>query len=187
MKPIVIWLTGLSGAGKTSIGKALYDKLKNDYKIGFLDGEEVRKSLEEKKERIYGFSLKERSQFINNVVYMARNMIEFQETKIIIVALISPLEEMRKNARDLLKKYSNAIFIEVHVDTPIEICEQRDTKGLYKKAKAGEIKDFTGIDSPYERTPFPEVRINYETTLYGKMTIERSVDLIFNRIVTHLG
>jgi adenylyl-sulfate kinase len=182
MKPTVVWLTGLSGAGKTTVANALYDKCIFQYKTGLLDGDVIRKYLEENKVKKYGFSLEDRKQFVNNVVYIARNMIEFQATKVVIVALISPLKEMRDNARHMFEKYSNARFIEVYMDTPLEICEERDPKGLYKKARAGEIKDFTGIDSPYQAPEFPEIRIHPRSTLFGEMTIERAVRIIYDKI-----
>jgi len=179
----VVWITGLSGAGKTTVAKALEARLKYEgVKVGLLDGDEVRKYLQDNKERVYGFSLEERKQFVNNVVYMARNMFEFQNTEIVIVALISPLIEMRDNARDILTKYCKAKFIEVYMDTPLEICEERDPKGLYKKARAGEINDFTGIDSPYEITAFPEVRIHPRSTLFGEMTVDRAAEIIYNHV-----
>jgi len=177
-----IWITGLSGSGKTSTALALRDYLVNkNNKVGLLDGDEVRKYLQENKERVYGFSLEDRKQFVNNVVYIARNMFEFQNIDIVIIALISPLKEMRDNARSILTKYCDAKFIEVYMDTPLHICEQRDPKGLYKKARAGEIKNFTGIDSPYEIPTHPEIKINSRTTL-GEMTVDRAVALIYNHI-----
>jgi adenylyl-sulfate kinase len=183
MKKTIVWITGLSGAGKTTVAKTLESQLKSEgVKVGLLDGDEVRKYLEENKKRSYGFSLEDRKQFVNNVVYLARNMFEFQRTEVVIVALISPLKEMRDNARDILEKYCNANFVEVYMDTPIEICEQRDPKGLYKKARAGEIKDFTGIDSPYEVPIFPEVRIPPRSTLFCEMTVDRAVKIIYSRI-----
>jgi adenylyl-sulfate kinase len=175
----VVWITGLSASGKTTVAKALETRLKAEgVKVGLLDGDEVRNNLDKK----YGYSLDQRKQFVNNIVYMARNMFEFQAAEIVIVAMISPLIEMRDHARHALTYYSNVEFIEVFMDTPLEICEERDPKGLYKKARAGEIKDFTGIDSPYEKSAFPEVRINHETTLHGKMTVDRAVKLIYDRI-----
>jgi len=176
MKPIVIWLTGLSGSGKTTIAKALYDKCIFQCKTGLLDGDDIRNYFIENKQRVYGFSVDERKQFINNVVYMARNMIEFQGVKIVIIALISPLKEMRDNARSIITKYCDAKFVEVYLDTPLEICEQRDPKGLYKKARAGEIKNFTGIDSIYERA------INAEVIIPFNNSIEESVNIIYNTI-----
>jgi adenylyl-sulfate kinase len=175
-KPTVVWITGLSGSGKTTIGKSLYDVMRFNCKSGFLDGDEVRKYLEENKERKYGFSLEERKGFVNNVVYIARNMIEFQKTEIVIISLISPLKEMRDNARDLFQKYCDARFVEVYMDTPIQICEQRDSKGLYKKARSGEIKDFTGIDSPYEIPENPEITISHE------FDVDNSVKIIYSYI-----
>jgi len=172
-----IWITGLSGSGKTTTALALRDYLVNkNNKVGLLDGDEIRKYLQENKERVYGFSLKDRKQFVNNVVYIARNMFEFQNVDIVIIALISPLKEMRDNARSILTKYCDANFIEVYMDTPLEICEKRDPKGLYKKARAGEIKNFTGIDSIYERA------INAEVIIPFNNSIEESVNIIYNTI-----
>lgn len=181
--PTVVWITGLSGSGKTAIGQELYHCLNlNSVKVGFLDGDKMRKHLEETKERTYGFSLNERKQFVNNIVYIAKNMIEFQKAEVVIIALISPLKEMRDNARNIFEKYSNANFIEVFIDTPLEVCEQRDVKGLYKKARNGEIKDFTGIDSPYESPEYPEVWITQKSPYHGKMTVDRAVSMIYNHI-----
>jgi adenylyl-sulfate kinase len=176
MKPTVVWITGLSGAGKTTVATALYDKCIHQYKTSLLDGDEIRKHLQENKGRVYGFSIEERRQFVNNVVYMARNMIEFQATEIVIVALISPLKEMRDNARHILTKYSNANFIEVYLDVPVDICEHRDPKGLYAKARAGEIKNFTGIDSIYEPANNAEVVIPFN------YTVEHATEMVYNAI-----
>ena len=153
----VIWITGLSGSGKTTLARALSSCIEDSI---VLDGDEVRNSLEKK----YGFSVSERITFVNNVIYMARNAIEFKKAKVVIVALISPLKEMRDTARDIITKYSNAKFIEVFIDTPLEMCEKLDPKGLYKKARAGLIKDFTGIDSPYETPSNPEFTIHNQNT-----------------------
>jgi len=180
--PTVIWFTGLSASGKTTIGKALYDIMRVNCKAGFLDGDEIRKHLQDNKEKTYGFSLEDRKQFVNNVIYIAKNMIDYQGAELIIIALISPLREMRDNARHIFESYCKARFIEVYLDTPIEICEERDPKGLYKKARAGEIKDFTGIDSPYEVPVFPEIRIHPRSTLFGKMTVDRAVKIIYDTI-----
>jgi adenylyl-sulfate kinase len=182
MKPTVIWITGLSGAGKTTTANALKDFLKEKgYKVGTVDGDDVRRLFD----KPVGFSIMDRIKANNAAVYAARNMFEFQKVEIVIVSMISPLKEMRDNARDLLTKYCKARFIEVYMDTPLEICEQRDSKGLYKKARTGEIKDFTGIDSPYQIPEFPEVRIHPNSTLFGEMTVDRAVNIIYNRIQTN--
>jgi adenylyl-sulfate kinase len=184
MKPTVVWITGLSGAGKTTVANALYQFYKNGgYKVGLLDGDVVRASLEVP----LGYTLQDREKFVNTVTYMASNMLSFQKAEIVIVALISPLRSMRASARHIIETYCDGRFIEVFLDTPLEICEERDPKGLYRKARAGEIKEFTGIDSPYEAPEFPEVRIHPKSTLFGTMTLERSIkiikDIVDNRSV----
>ena len=177
MKKTVVWVTGLSGAGKTTVGSTLYKKCKvQGYKTSILDGDIVRESLE----KSLSFSIEDRCKFVNTITYMALNMLTFQKTDVVIVSVISPLKSMRDNARHILEKYGKAKFIEVYMDTPLEICEQRDSKGLYKKARAGEIKDFTGIDSPYEIPELPEVRIHPRSTLFGEMTVERATDIVYN-------
>jgi adenylyl-sulfate kinase len=178
MKPTVVWITGLSGAGKTTVANALYERCKDQYRTGIIDGDVIRARYEKPK----GFDIKSRERMVSEAVYMAKNMLVFQKADLVIVAMISPLKSMRDNARDILTKYCDANFIEVYMDTPLEICEERDAKGLYKKARAGEIKDFTGIDSPYEIPEFPEVLIHPRSTAYGEMTVDRATDIIYNRI-----
>ena len=179
MKPTVVWITGLSGAGKTTTANALKELLKEKgYRVGTVDGDDVRRLFE----KPISFDIIDRIKVNNVALYAARNMLEFQKAEIVIVSMISPLKEMRDNARDILTKYCKARFIEVYMDTPLEICEERDPKGLYRKARAGEIKDFTGIDSPYQIPEFPEVRIHPRSTIYGEMTVDRATDIIYNRI-----
>jgi adenylyl-sulfate kinase len=183
MKPTVVWITGLSGAGKTTVANALYEKCIFQYRTGLVDGDVIRA----KHDKPIGFDMESREKMVNKAIYMTKNMICFQKAKLVIVAMISPLRSMRDSARDILTKYCDANFIEVYMDTPLEICEQRDPKGLYKKARAGVIKEFTGIDSPYEAPEFPEIRIHPKSTLFGTMTLERSVkiikDIVDNRSV----
>lgn len=178
MNKTVVWITGLSGAGKTTIANALYEKCKEQYRTGIVDGDVLRS----KYDKPIGFDMNSRQRMVSEAIYCAKNMLTFQQADLVIVAMISPLQSMRNNARELLSKYANARFIEVFMDTPLEICEERDPKGLYKKARAGEIKDFTGIDSPYEAPEFPEVRIHPRSTAYGEMTVERAVDIIYKQI-----
>lgn len=180
MKPAVVWLTGLSGSGKTTIANALFERCKNQYRTGVVDGDVLRAKYDKPK----GFDMKSRGRMVSEAIYCAKNMLTFQHADLVIIAMISPLRSMRDEARDILTKYCDARFIEVFMDTPLEICEQRDPKGLYKKVRAGEIKEFTGIDSPYEEPEFPEVHILPKSTVYGEMTVERAVDIIYNRITT---
>ena len=176
MKPTVVWITGLSGAGKSTVSTALYELCKDKYKTGLLDSDNLRLSVN------IGFSIEDRARAVNEMVYAVRNMLEFQKAEIVIVASISPLRAMRDNARHILEKYSEARFIEVFMDTPLEICEERDVKGLYKKARAGLIKDLTGIDSPYEVPEFPEVWVTTKSPYCGEMTVERAANIIYNKI-----
>ena len=178
MKPTVVWITGLSGAGKTTIATALYEKCRNEYRVGIVDGDVLRRD----RENPIGFDMTSRQRMVSEAIYCAKNMLTFQNTDIVIVAMISPLKCMRDNAREILHKYCNARFIEVYMDIPLEICEERDPKGLYKKARAGEIKDFTGIDSPYEVPEHPEIWITHKSPYHGEMTVDKTVELIYNHI-----
>lgn len=146
-----IWITGLSGAGKSTLAHGLAKRLnvlgKRTY---ILDGDEVRKNLSSD----LGFSDADRIENIRRVVAVARMMAD--AGVIVLVSLISPYRRERQVARELFK---NGEFIEVFVDTPIEECERRDVKGLYAKARRGEIKHFTGIDSVYEPPDNPEIKL----------------------------
>lgn len=178
MEKTVVWITGLSGAGKTSVTNALYEKCREQYRTGIVDGD----TLRAKYDKPIGYDMLGRQRMVSEAIYCAKNMLTFQQADLVIVAMISPLRSMRDNARELLSKYANARFIEVFMDTPLEICEERDPKGLYKKVRDGVIKDFTGIDSPYEAPEFPEIRIHPRSTAYGEMTVERAADIIYNFI-----
>lgn len=147
-KGIVVWLTGLSGAGKSTLANALENKLHSLGKHTYiLDGDNLRLGLN----KDLGFSKEDRVENIRRVAEVSRLMLD--AGLIVITAFISPYREDRKMAKDLISAKN---FIEVFVDTPLEICEQRDPKGLYKKARAGEILDMTGINSPYETPTNPE-------------------------------
>jgi len=162
-KPAVIFLTGLSGSGKTTIAKALVEKYKKKGVTPILlDGDEIRKVIHQN-----GFDEESRKKHNLNVGYMA-SLLESQD-KVVIVSLISPYIDIRNEIRGMCKK-----FVEVHVSTAIEICIQRDPKGLYAKAMAGEIKDFTGISAPYYAPEKPEVLLDTAV-----LSIRESVDKIF--------
>ena len=151
-KPCVLWLTGLSGAGKSTIANLTEKKLHAmGYHTYLLDGDNVRHGLN----KDLGFTEADRVENIRRVAEVAKLMAD--AGLIVITAFISPFRAERQMARNLM---AEGEFLEVHIDTPLEIAEQRDVKGLYKKARRGELKNFTGIDSPYEPPEAPDVRIN---------------------------
>jgi bifunctional enzyme CysN/CysC len=148
----VIWFTGLSGAGKSTIAAALEKRL---YSLGMhtyvLDGDNVRHGLN----RDLGFTDADRVENIRRVAEVARLMAD--AGLIVLVSFISPFRTERRMARSLMQPGE---FVEVFVDAPLEVCETRDPKGLYRKARRQEISNFTGIASPYEPPENPEVHIN---------------------------
>lgn len=151
IQPCVIWFTGYSGAGKSSLAAAVETQLKaQGIQTSILDGDIVRTGLCQD----LSYSKQDREENIRRVGHMARQLIDTHT--VVLCAFISPFRESRDKVRALFNKGD---FIEVFVDTPLEICEQRDAKGLYKKARSGVIKDFTGIDSPYEKPQDPEIHI----------------------------
>ncbi len=149
---LVLWFTGLSGSGKSTLAneieKILYERGVLTY---ILDGDNLRSGLN----KDLGFSDGDRAENIRRTAEVAKLMVD--AGTVVIAALITPFEAERQMARSLFKKGE---FIEVFVDTPLEVCEKRDVKGLYKKARAGVIPDFTGIDSPYERPSAPDITVN---------------------------
>jgi bifunctional enzyme CysN/CysC len=166
-KPMVLWFTGLSGSGKSTIANAVEQKL---YALGYrtyvLDGDNLRHGLN----RDLGFTESDRVENIRRVAEVARLMVD--AGMIVLATFISPFRADREAARD---KFSNDEFAEVHVDTSLAECERRDPKGLYKKVRKGEIRNFTGVDSPYEPPLQPELRIEGET-----MTAEAGAELIID-------
>ncbi len=154
-KPCVLWFTGLSGSGKSTVAnlveKRLFAQGRHTY---ILDGDNVRHGLN----RDLGFTDADRVENIRRVAEAAKLFVD--AGLIVLVSFISPFRSERRLARDLLKEGQ---FIEIFVDTPLEVCIARDPKGLYKRAQAGEIKNFTGIDSPYERPENPELVLKMET------------------------
>lgn len=153
-RPRCVWFTGLSGAGKSTLANALEAELHAAGRhVYVLDGDNVRHGLN----RDLGFSIEDRKENIRRVAEVARLMVD--AGLVVLVAFISPFRSERAMARAL---FTPGEFIEVFVDSPLDICEQRDTKGLYAKARQGKLKDFTGIDSPYEPPLAPEIHLHTE-------------------------
>ena len=150
-KPCVLWFTGLSGAGKSTIANALDKKL---HEMGrhtyLLDGDNVRHGLS----KDLGFANEDRVENLRRVAEVSKLMVD--AGLIVISAFISPFKSERQMARDL---FTEGEFLEIFIDTPLEVAEQRDVKGLYKKARAGDLKNFTGIDSPYEQPESPDLSL----------------------------
>jgi len=164
-KSAVLWFTGLSGSGKSTLSVALEKELHDqNVRTYRLDGDNVRHGLNKN----LGFTPEDRKENIRRIGEVGKLMVD--AGLVTLTAFISPYKEDRDNVRTLLDKGE---FIEVHVDASVEICEARDPKGMYKKARAGEIQNFTGIDAPYEEPAEPEITINTE-----KLTLEQSVQKI---------
>ncbi len=160
----VVWLTGLPGSGKTTIARILESELRErNEKVEVLDGDEVRKGLSPQ----LGFSAEERNLHNYRVIYISKLLMRNNVN--VIVGLISPYRKTREYARSELDR-----FIEVFVKASVDECVRRDPKGLYKRALAGEIKQFTGIDDPYEEPLSPEISIDTE-----QETPEESAQKIF--------
>jgi adenylylsulfate kinase len=151
----VLWFTGLSGSGKSTVAnavaKALFDKNIRNY---VLDGDNVRFGLNKN----LGFSAEDRTENIRRIGEVSKLFVD--SGQVVLTAFISPFQEDRAQVREILEGNE---FLEVYVECPLEECEKRDPKGLYKKARSGEIRDFTGIDSPYESPANPELTINTST------------------------
>lgn len=175
-KPCVLWFTGLSGSGKSTIANALEEVLHNNKNFTYLlDGDNVRHGLN----KDLHFDEQSRVENIRRVGEVSKLFVD--SGLIVLTAFISPFIEDRKLVKNLLE---DGEFIEVFIDTPLEVCESRDPKGLYKKARAGEIKDFTGIDSPYEKPIKAEVHINNDK-ISPKEACEQIVNyLIENNYIT---
>lgn len=161
----VIWMTGLSGSGKTTIAIALEQKLRDKgFLTQVLDGDNVRTGINNN----LGFSVEDRTENIRRIAEVSKL---FLNCGIITInCFVSPTIEIREQAKTIIGADN---FIEVFVNTPLEICEQRDVKGLYKKARAGEIKNFTGIDSPFEAPISPDIDVKT-----ANLTIEAAADQI---------
>ncbi|BFM06765.1 adenylyl-sulfate kinase [Halioxenophilus aromaticivorans] len=151
-KPCVLWFTGLSGAGKSTLANAVDAELfKRDRHTYLLDGDNVRHGLNKE----LGFSDEDRIENIRRIGEVSKLFVD--SGLIVLSAFISPFRSDRQMVRELV---NDGQFIEVFVATPLSVCEERDPKGLYKKAREGNIKNFTGIDSPYEEPDSPEICVN---------------------------
>jgi adenylyl-sulfate kinase len=164
---VTVWFTGLSGAGKSTLATLLKERLQGmGRRVELLDGDEVRKNLSSG----LGFSKADRDANIRRIAYVAKLLT--RNGVIAITAAISPYQEIRDEAR---REIGN--FVEVFVDCPIEVCEQRDVKGLYKKARSGEIPQFTGVSDPYEPPLHPEVHLHTD-----RENPEQDVEIILEKL-----
>ena len=166
-RSIVLWFTGLSGSGKSTIAHALEEKLfQKGCRTFVLDGDNVRHGLNSNLD----FSEKGRTENIRRISEVSKLMME--SGLIVMTAFISPFNKDRDEARKLI---SNDDFIEIYCKASLETCEARDVKGLYKRARAGEIKNYTGIDSPYEKPEKPELVIDTD-----QQSLEESISNILD-------
>jgi len=174
-KGFTIWFTGLSGAGKTTLSNMLHHQLQERgiTNVEVLDGDVVRTHLS----KGLGFTKEDRDTNIRRIGWVAQLLTKHRVPN--LVSAISPYREVRDEVRKMVEHAGGAgTFIEVFVDCPVEVCETRDVKGLYAKARKGEIKQFTGVDDPYECPHKPEVHINTD-----QASVEEGVD----RIIEHLA
>ena len=163
----VVWFTGLSGSGKSTLANAVAARLFNDQVRNYvLDGDNIRHGLN----KDLGFSEEDRTENIRRIGEVAKLFVDGGQ--VVLTAFISPFQADRKIVRDLLEEKE---FIEVFVKCPIDTCEQRDPKGLYVKARQGLIKDFTGINSPYEEPVNPELIVDTHS-----FSIEENVEQVIN-------
>lgn len=177
MKPCVVWITGLSGSGKTSLSDELVKLLTPEFKVKQIDGDSLRKERPN-----LGFSSMDRMSNAYHATHDALAFIQKAKGNVAIVSLISPYKQIRIDVRQMIEKYGEVPFVEVFMDTPLDICEQRDSKGLYKKARNGEIKNFTGIDDPYEAPDAPDIWLPQKNPFYGQLTIDKCAKIVYNYI-----
>lgn len=171
-KPCILWFTGLSGSGKSTVANAVEVELfKRGIKTYLLDGDNVRHGLN----KDLGFSETDRIENIRRIGEVSKLFVD--SGLIVLTAFISPFKSDRQIAKSLVK-YDE--FIEVFVNTPIDVCESRDPKGLYEKARSGAIKNFTGIDSPYEAPEEPQIEIKT-----NQNTIQQCADIVVNYLVKY--
>jgi len=166
----VFWFTGLSGSGKSTIAAAFERKLFDQgYFVKVLDGDNIRSRINSD----LGFTIEDRTENIRRISEVAKLFVD--SGIIVLCSFVSPTHQIRNQAKEIIGQKD---FYEVFVDTPLEICEKRDVKGLYKKARAGEIKGFTGIDSPFEPPNNPDVRLTTVDT-----SIDQSISNLFELVL----
>lgn len=172
-----LWFTGLSGSGKSTLANAVELRLNEDFRAHtyLLDGDIIRSGLT----RDLGFSLADRAENIRRVSEVAKLFVD--AGLIVLTAFISPLIADRQRARQIV---SPEAFIEIYVDCPLAVCEQRDPKGLYRKARRGEIPEFTGISSPYEAPIHPEITLDTAQESVERC-VETVVDYLKRREILH--
>jgi len=172
-RALAVWLTGLPASGKTSIAVALEKKL---YKNGFItkifDGDLIRTDIN----KDLGFTTSDRQKNIERIALLNRHFIRCGI--IVINSFVSPTKDIRKIAKTIIGKKD---FIEIFIDCPVEVCESRDNKGLYVKARQGELLGFTGVDSPYEAPENPHLKI--DTSAFS---IDDAVSIIYNYIIERI-
>jgi len=166
---LLLWFTGLSGSGKSTIANVVEQKLfQQGIKTYTLDGDNIRKGIN----KDLTFSPEDRTENIRRIAEVSNLMID--AGLVVLAAFVSPYKKDRQNIRSIVK---DANFVEVYINTSVEECERRDVKGLYKKARAGEIKNMTGISAPYEAPENPDIEIKTENE-----SIEEAVQKILNYI-----
>lgn len=172
-KPLLIWLTGLSGSGKSTIANALEKRLFADnFQTYVLDGDNIRSGLN----KDLGFDDSGRIENIRRIGEVSRLFVD--AGTVVITAFISPFEREREMVREIVGADN---YFQIFVDCPLEECEKRDVKGLYKKARKGEIKNFTGIDSPFERPVHPDLIVNTVSS-----SLDDCVDQIFDQVIKRI-
>lgn len=168
-RAFLMWFTGLSGSGKSTIANALEQRLHHEgFQTYALDGDNIRKGINND----LTFSPEDRTENIRRIAEIARLFVD--AGVIVFAAFVSPYQKDRENVRNIL---GNDNFVEIFVNTSLEECEKRDVKGLYKKARAGEIKDFTGVNAPYEAPAHPDVEV-----ITDGLSLEESVDKVYAQI-----
>ena len=172
-KSFVIWFTGLSGSGKSTLANMVEKKLHDKGIHTFsLDGDNIRGGLNNN----LGFNREDREENLRRIAEVSKLFVD--SGTLVIASFISPLNSDRDFIKEII---GESDFVEVFVNTPLEVCESRDVKGLYKKARAGEIQNFTGIDAPYEKPEKPEIEVKTELEEI-EVSVDRIVEYVLNKL-----